>query len=246
MISEPELDGGYEDPRGGSGAAEPEPPPAHGRRPAARWLWALGGAAAASAVWAGGLYVYGSGEPETPVIAYRTPVNLCDEVKAKALTGLMGNLRDRTVRRENEHPAVDRFTCSLMGQETPPTKGWSRSYEAYFTLTLHKKTDPEPEFDADSEDMRWGGVEPATPEQVPGLGENAVMMNGGDYRGPQLRVVDGGAVLVVETATNWNWFSDEPSGEQPKDPLDNTSVQAAMIEDARALLDALRQKEKQD
>ncbi|MGP3688203.1 hypothetical protein ACTVZO_26495 [Streptomyces sp. IBSNAI002] len=76
MISEPELDGEW----GPERPAEPAEQGAGERplqRPAARpWLWALGGAALASAVWAGAPAAQDRFTSE-PRISYRHTEELC-------------------------------------------------------------------------------------------------------------------------------------------------------------------------
>ncbi|MEV7418568.1 hypothetical protein [Streptomyces sp. NPDC089919] len=246
MISEPELDDfeppagerplRYEDP------ADP-PPAARPRRPRGPWVWALAGAVLASAGWAGALYATGYGRDEgKPPLAYRVPGDLCEEVKAAALLRAFGRPMDGTNHFDVQHPAVDWYSCvgQAQGKET---KGWFAAYEYDFTLAVHKETDPRPELDADADRSFWGAGEPMKREEVPGLGEYAVMLTGSDEGNPELRVVDGGAVFTVRASVNWSWNGDkEPQEEHPADSIDTTALQAAMIEDLRSLMAGLRKK----
>ncbi|MFJ3926665.1 hypothetical protein [Streptomyces sp. NPDC090022] len=234
MISEPELDGGWDetgaagtaapaDPAGPERAGEPLAGTARGaRRP---WLWALGGVAAASAVWAGALFAAGGAAPERPEIAYRMPANLCDDLKAPRLTALQAGLRgDTPTHQEFTHPAMDRAFCHL---ETPGGGGLSTTAE----VTLHRKVDPETEFEPRMEGSDF--LVQLNRTAVPGLGEHAVMvtMDKGGYA--QLTVLDGGAVLTLTAHV----FAMDG---RTKPEIDPDALQAALIEDMRTLMAALR------
>ncbi|MFJ5549627.1 hypothetical protein [Streptomyces sp. NPDC093225] len=246
MISEPELNGAYGDAFGPTVPAAPlggAPPPTRERRPPAGWVWALGGALTASAVWAGGLYALGDrGDHDAPPVAYRVPTDLCAEVKPTGLSRLMGKLTEQPQHRESAHAAVDWFSCSMSVQGPPTKSGWQKAYDMQVTMAVHKETDPEAEFDADVDQSRWS-VGTAEREAVLGLGEKAVMLTGGTLGEPQLRVVDGGVVFMLEAGLNWGWADvHEPDGEHPDETLDDTALQSAMIEDMTALLNRLKKR----
>ncbi|MFJ6483198.1 MULTISPECIES: hypothetical protein [unclassified Streptomyces] len=233
MITDPELDEEWK-----TEALEParsaERAPARERAtggPGPRsWLWALGGAVVASAVWVGGLYAFGDRTAE-PEISYREPKNLCQDFKARALSGITGDMqKKKPVNLESDHPAVYTARCGL-------ENAWKDEVDPDFNViaqvALHKKTDPSAEFDAP--DLRTiayaGGVRTAA---VPDLGERAVMnvMSGDTWL--VLKVLDGGAVFTLEAGANT--FA-ETNG-RPATDVD--AVQAAMIEDVRELLAALK------
>ncbi|MFI8386168.1 hypothetical protein [Streptomyces sp. NPDC085540] len=198
-----------------------------GRRP---WLWALGGAVVASAVWGGGLYAFGdrTAEPES---SYRASKNLCQDFKAQALSGITGDMHSKKpLNLESDHPAVYAARCGL---ENAGKDGVAPDFEVVAQVALHKKTDPSAEFDAP--DLRtlayMGGVRTAA---VPGLGERAVMnVTSGDWL-LVLKVLDGGAVFTVEASAS---TYAEKNG-RPATDVD--AVQAAMIEDMRELMSTLK------
>ncbi|RST06136.1 hypothetical protein EF910_10420 [Streptomyces sp. WAC07149] len=228
MISEPELDGNW----AGASPAELAGPPARpgGReaRGRAPWLWALGGALLASAVWAGVLVVQERDAAAGPPLAYRHSEQLCGEVPLKAVGAAMGGL-GVGMPSHGEGPALDWSHCfSIGGKEGSPL-----TYDAQVMVELHKKTDPEAEFGAGPDlnvNLRSASV---VPEQVPGLGERAVFS--GQEAGPRLQVLDGGAVFTIRIM----WWS----GQDGKEPdVDETALKAAMVEDMRVLMDRLRRK----
>lgn len=228
MITDPELGGEWQ-----TEALEPAGParasggPGPGPRP---WLWALGGVVVASAVWGGGLYAFGDRSAE-PEIAYRAPKNLCQDFRAGALSGITGDMHaKKPVNLESDHRAVYAARCGLANAGKD---GVAPDFDVIAQVALHKKTDPSAEFDAT--DLRTiayaGGVRTAA---VPDLGERAVMnvMSGDTWL--ILKVLDGGAVFTLEAGANT--FA-ETNG-RPATDVD--AVQAAMIEDMRELLSALK------
>ncbi|WP_030202242.1 hypothetical protein [Streptomyces sp. NRRL S-87] len=246
MISEPELNGAYGDAFGPTVPAAPlegAPPPTRERRPPAGWVWALGGALTASAVWAGGLYALGDrGDHDAPPVAYRVPTDLCAEVKPTGLARLMGKLTEQPRHTETPHAAVDWFSCTLSVQGAATKSGWKKESQVYVTMAVHKKTDPEPEFDADVDHDRWA-LGTAERSGIVGLGEQAVMLTGESLPGPQLRVVDGGVVFSMEASENWGWAeAHEPKGDQPEGDLDDTALQSALVEDMGTLMNALKKR----
>ncbi|MEV8534502.1 hypothetical protein [Streptomyces sp. NPDC051211] len=230
MISEPELDGEWEDGRPAEpvGPAQSPVPPVRG--PSRPWRWALGGALAGSALCAGGLHLAGAWPTTGPEVAYRLPENLCKVLEVPALTRIGGNLHGNgPEHREVPHPVLDQAVCMLSSGERKARLG----YFVTAQVALHKKADPATEFE----------VEPLlyedSPERslVPGLGERALMFVQDSGDGVELKVLDGGAVFRLSaSATD---FGDGGSdGERAR--MDPTAVQAALIEDMRALMEALR------
>ncbi|MFD0354992.1 hypothetical protein ACFVHW_14835 [Streptomyces sp. NPDC127110] len=228
MISEPELDGEWAD----ASPAELAGPPAQsgGRegRGRAPWLWALGGALLASAVWAGVLVVQERYAAAGPPLAYRHSEQLCGEVPLKAVGAVMGGL-GVGMPSHGEGAALDWSHCySVGGREDRPL-----THDAEVMVELHKKADPEAEFGAApvfDVNLRSPSV---VREQVPGLGERAVLS--GLESGPRLQVLDGGAVFTIRVA----WWAGQDGKEAD---VDENAVKAAMIEDMRALMARLRRK----
>ncbi|MCB5169801.1 hypothetical protein LG634_33995 [Streptomyces bambusae] len=247
MISEPELDSPFLPPERRGGPAGPEEVRAE-RPPGPRraWAWTLLGAVVASAAWGGVLYTAGGGE-DSPVLRHRKPVNLCDEVRVQALSRVLGALRNETTRAEAEHPAVDWFSCALRAEELPktgkdgqPVDGWTRTSQVIVTMAVHRTGDPEPGYDADLDHVSWRGEEEIKREQVPGLGEQALLATGATLEGPQLRVVDGTTVFTLTAVQGYNYSGENgPTEPEPEDRVDETELHAAMIEDMQTLVTTL-------
>ncbi|MDX3540748.1 hypothetical protein PV721_41990 [Streptomyces sp. MB09-01] len=225
MITDPELDAEWDT----GGPAEAAEPLAAGERAAGTsrpWLWALGGVVVASAVWAGGLYFFGDRLAE-PTLSYRATENLCEDFKARTLGGLAGDLhKKRPMNQESNHPAVYGAACVLNNVDGMP------DFIVSAQVDLHKKVDPSTEFEVPplGEMANTGDVRR---EAVPDLGEDAVMIMSGSGQLQKLKVLDGGAVFTVEVwASTYAEKNDRPA-------TDATAVQAAMIEDMRALISAL-------
>ncbi|UUY49600.1 hypothetical protein NRK68_21670 [Streptomyces yangpuensis] len=229
MISDPELDGTGETRPAQPAERTQEPPPrgreadgAEARRP---WLWALGGAALASAVWAGGLYARGD-RLAAPQVSYRATENLCQDFEARALSRIAGGLhRYRPQNRQDDHPAVHRAICSLQNGESVST------LTVRVQVDLHRKTDPGPEFDVPS-DLFFAEPDAVRTQEVRGLGERALLSSGLRDGTVELRVLRGGAVFTVVVIG---------TGSEPKTPADTAALRAAMVEDARELMTALKE-----
>ncbi|MFI8259540.1 MULTISPECIES: hypothetical protein [unclassified Streptomyces] len=226
MISEPELDGEWDTHRPPTHAEEAEPPHERVRGPRRAWSWALGGAVLASAVWAGALVAQDRFGDRAPRIAYRHADDLC-KVKLTAVSASTTQLAGGYARHE-EHPALDWAYCAYGA----PYVDDRLSYEAEVLVELHKKADPRPEFGAGPTGLGGRGAMASSGgevEQVPGLGERALLTR--RVGGSRLEVLDGGAAFSLTV----QWYG----GPDIPDP-DEAAVQAAMIEDMRTLMAALR------
>ncbi|MFD7031759.1 hypothetical protein ACFWAR_27410 [Streptomyces sp. NPDC059917] len=241
MISEPEADAGWTTEVTGSAEGPPgspaqdlaEGPGGAGRRAVrgGRWAWALGGAVVASALWAGSLYALGD-RPDAPPMAYALPEKLCDALKAKALTAAVGDLRSGNPTSQTaDHPAMGWAMC-MMG--SPSDTDRDVTYNVWASVQLHKKTDPEPEFGVESPWMSLTNAGDRIP--VPDLGERAVLARTNDGQGPELRVLDGGAVFSLSVVSVSVKARDPGAG----DTVDYAPIEAAMISDMRDLMAALK------
>ncbi|MFB7029049.1 MULTISPECIES: hypothetical protein [unclassified Streptomyces] len=223
MISEPELvgGGGFERPEVLTEAPPPRPPRA--RRP---WLWALGGAVVASAVWGGGLYAYERREPPGPDLGgYKEVDDLCGKAKLEALTAVLGKQAGTGAGPVMDEPALHRRSCSL------DFGSMETGYSGNVVYTLHKVTDPGPEFGA------WGKYyELTTP--IDGVGEKALFDDRGG-EGGELRVLDG--QIEIELSISRQYATDE-HGEviQETRPLDLSGIEVPMTQDVLALMAELK------
>lgn len=215
------------------------------RLPAGRgpWLWALGGAVVASAIWAGGLYAYGETGPDLG--GYRVSSNLCLDAELPALTGLLGK-RQSPMAAADEQLAIDRAYCTLTLMPGRPNEvkndSRPRSYAGVNILySLHKETDPGPEFDATVTDLAPEGSLERRVLRIPDLGERAYLVTDPSGDSPQLKVLDGRAVISISVGRMADYIEDPVTGEyQESAPLDFSGVESAMVEDMKDLMTALK------
>ncbi|MFC7930904.1 hypothetical protein [Streptomyces cinereoruber] len=226
MISEPELvgGGGFERPEVLTEAPPSRPPrPPRARRP---WLWALGGAVAASAVWGGGLYAYERAKPTGPDLGGYKEVNgFCGKAKLEALTGILGKRAHEGDSPVVDGPALHYRSCSVTFG-SPET-----GYQGSVSYTLHKVTDPGPEFGAWEKYYSLG-----TP--IDGVGEKAFFGDRGE-EGAELRVLDG--QVEIELSISRQHVTGE-NGEviQETEPMDLSGIEVPMTQDLLALMAELK------
>ncbi|MFI6939641.1 hypothetical protein ACIBI4_10230 [Streptomyces sp. NPDC050418] len=248
MISEPELVGddgeiprpaaAHADPAVSSDALDDEDAPPEplalprGRRP---WLWAAGGALAASVVWAGVLYEVNE-RPPTDLKGYSLPDDLCTKAELRRLGAKYGAPRPQH-RAMREDPAMDRAWCDV---QLGGLKHGAVNYELSVELVLHKKSDPQPEFEVLATQSDWEPGDGVVDfREVDGLGERAVFVHDDTYGTPQLAVLDGGVVIRMTLFHSYEWKegeSDAATG-QP----DYKGVQAILAADMKALMAALKE-----
>lgn len=222
MISEPELVGGAPFETAEVLTEERPPRPPRGRRPS--WLWALGGALAASVVWGAGLYAYDLGQRDEGVDlgGYKPVEELCERVELKGLAMVLG---DRT--RSGSGPFLDEPALSESSCVVSFGEGY-REQSVNVTYTLHKQVDPEVEFAA-----RARYLELILP--VAGVGERAFFGDRGEDGG-SLRVLDGQAVVQIDLHRSYYGENGEPAPGE----LDLSGIDVPMTQDVLALLAALR------
>ncbi|MFE7773956.1 hypothetical protein ACFU5O_08655 [Streptomyces sp. NPDC057445] len=232
MISEPELVGGGEfsapataDTVVAGGDEEPNTP-----RPGRSWLWALGGAVVASAVWAGGLYVYERLGPDLG--GYRASAELCQDAEFKAMTAALGK-RAEGWAQADEHRAVDRSVCGAdFGTDR------DAQYSVLVHYELHKETDPQPDFESRARPTEVG--EEREGEWIKGLGERAyLVMPESDGDSLELMVLDGRATFALSVSAQYAYSEDELEAEEPP-AVDVTPARGPLIEDMKALLARLK------
>ncbi|MGX1880981.1 hypothetical protein [Streptomyces sp. NPDC055287] len=245
MISEPEMVGDFPAwPEPENATSEDRPGTPRGRRP---WLWAVGGAAAASVVWAGGLYAYGpNGAVDTR--GYRVSEGLCAKVGLSALGMDLGKRAGDPGELLDEHRALDKITCSYHFEPRGKAaeEGVSVQYEVELVLDLHKEADPQPEFEALVNQPSWIDGLPPRPEEVPALGEQAFLTGMGEDEDPRLRVLDGGAVFSLTVSSDLSYDEDYYDG-QPDPELSRPDLSALpplMVEDTRDLMAVFKGKSK--
>ncbi|MEU5218867.1 hypothetical protein AB0G79_22085 [Streptomyces sp. NPDC020807] len=245
MISEPEL--GEGDPFYSTEVLDRTPPPGEPRPPRARrpWLWALGGALAASVVWGGGLYAYEQrqGEAEVDLGGYKAVGNLCEKAELRQLVGILGERSsdsgDSASRSPQGEPvegdpegrtgesSMDVANCSVTFG--PPETGYSGT----LSYVRHLVTDPGPEFDDNT--RRYFAVQP-----FEGVGEKAYADVSADNGGATMVVLDGQVEISLNIYAMSTWDEDKGESVQKTKPIDLSGIDVPMAQDMLALMKALK------
>ncbi|MFE0699573.1 hypothetical protein [Streptomyces sp. NPDC058872] len=223
MISEPELVGG--EPLDAPEVLDAAPSPRRQRtRPP--WQWALGGAVLASALWGGGLYAYGQRAESGPDLGgYTAETNLCEASELKALAGVFGARTAAGDQSVMDDPALYESSCMITFGSSAPR------YSASVRYTLHRMTDPGPEF---SVRANYHGFS----KPVAGLGEMAFLAQHGDDGG-ELRVLDGQVVIELML---YREYEVDASGNpvDPVAPMDMSGLDVPMTQDMQDVIAALK------
>lgn len=136
-------------------------------------LWAVVGAAVASAAWAGGVFLLGKDETEADLRGYQAKSNLCSSVDYSSFQNEYPEDDGSPVDNSLEHEALDQGYCSISLKKSSS----STLSDAYFSvqMDLHKKTDPAPEFTAlwSEYDQRYDDYDV---EKVSGFGDEAYLV----------------------------------------------------------------------
>ncbi|MFE0641346.1 hypothetical protein ACFW2Y_07000 [Streptomyces sp. NPDC058877] len=223
MISEPELVGG--EPLDGPEVLDAAPPP-RGHRTRRPWRWALGGAVLASALWGGGLYAYGQRAESGPDLGgYTVEANLCEASELKALASTFGARTSDSGESDMNDPALYESSCMITFGASAPR------YSASVRYTLHRVTDPGPEFPARAKYYDFS-------EPIAGLGEMAFFAQHGDDGG-ELRVLDGQVVIELIV---YREYEVDASGNpvDPVAPMDMSGIEVPMTQDVQDVIAALK------
>ncbi|MBL1098195.1 hypothetical protein JK363_16250 [Streptomyces sp. 205] len=137
------------------------PPNGSGGGPAGAkvWLWGLGGALVASAVWAGALLATGGfggdDEPKADLAGYTYTDDLCDPTDTKTFEdegykadGEDSRSSSNPAHSSSQDPALDSMDCNITFKPDGASSGDYSELRFYTSALLHKKTDPQPEFEA--------------------------------------------------------------------------------------------------
>lgn len=241
MIGEPEMsDGSAGEPPGEllSSSREPAAGGVRGRKPRP-WLWAVGGVAVASAVWAAVLHGNGGAAPD--LHGYHLSGNPCSDDALDPLKGAVGvgdfTASNATV---SNGPALDKLSCVLT---SAPQDGdtWVTEYTIGVNVDLHKATDPRAEFEntrhARTSNLPgdMGGTvgnglvaivdstftSAADVHSVTGIGDDAYLLSS-QPAAQTLEVLHGGAVLTLRitgyTQRNSATGTAANSGDAPEEP----------------------------
>lgn len=198
------------------GAALPHPAGRRGRAA----LWALGGAALATAVWGGALLLPGDSSA-APEVRHRLSEDLCADAELAALAGVYDR-GDGAMHAEHRHRAMDVAECNtdLAAKDAEGSAGQALTLR----MKLHKATDPRAEFEANGEadETTTGPRTVKTP--VEGLGDRA-------YFG----TIDlgGSSIVILMALEGGAEFSFHLTADADRTPEE---IKPLMIRDMRSLM----------
>lgn len=198
MISEPELTGGpgeepaevIADPAAGALSGGP------GRRP---WVWAVGGAVVASALWGAGLRLWDAQHGGGPDLhGYVLGDSPCAGGTLGPLTSALHATDTAVIAPTAARlgKALDQARCTLEIYAPDPQTGSLDRFQVSVAIDLHKRTDPRREFE-DQAGLDPQSLTPAVAvREVAGLGDEAVAQTVSRQR-EELHVLHGGAVFSL-------------------------------------------------
>ncbi|OIV37926.1 hypothetical protein BIV57_08525 [Mangrovactinospora gilvigrisea] len=149
-------------------------------------MWGLGGAVAASAVWAAAVLATGGsggGDAAPGLAGYRYTTDLCAKTDVSPFTsnGFQKETGDSgTIPAAVRRPTIDTMQCTI-NMKGAGSGSSSTSYSSaylYSSLILHKKQDPKTEF-ADGYLSYTADKSPSyhyTVDRVPGIGQEAYLV----------------------------------------------------------------------
>jgi hypothetical protein len=241
--------GGYGYPAPGTAPAGA--PDGSGGQGASGWLWATGGAVAASAMWASVMFAtggFGASEPDPDLAGYSYSTDLCADTsmspfqdadfRTKQPTG-SDSKNANPQHSGSRQPSLDSMWCNIALERKDTSSSDYSSTFVYNTATLHKKTDPGPEF-ADGyhayEKQETSGDYSYQVEPVSGLGDEAYLVTKSTGR-------DSGSYVILGVRDGWmtyqsTWSSyaaGSSTGKQPTSQEVATMLKSSATETMRRL-----------
>ncbi|WP_301127373.1 hypothetical protein [Streptomyces cacaoi] len=237
--------------------APPGPPAPGGGRGGPRWLWALGGAVLASAVWAATLMGTGALKDEESAknggrahfAGYRFHHDMCETAKIASFT----DKYEMAEFDQSEDPdgwstrqkGLDSSLCSRTLHEPDNDSDFPPAVYVTTTVTWHKRSDPSGEFASqlrsyeDQEDK----TSTYTIEPVEGLGDEAyeVIKKRGRTVGSMILAVRAGWMTYE---MRFSWMGGGP--DEHFEPPSRKKLHDMMLSDTRATLAALKKPDSED
>ncbi|WP_328498624.1 hypothetical protein OHS59_42215 [Streptomyces sp. NBC_00414] len=216
------------------------PPPTGGKSGAGRAvLWAAAGAVVASALWAGGIFLFGPLGGDADLAGYRARSNLCSSVDYDALRTEYSGEGTAPTHNSLKHKAIDQSYCSISLKTSSSSTSYSDAYLSV-QMDLHKETDPSAEFTAlwSEYSQRYEDYEVA---KVSGFGDEAYLVtedtttgsSTGGSRAVTLAVRDGWMTYQM----SWNVYT---TSYGTTSPPEISEVSRWVKTDTRSTLENLR------
>ncbi|MFC0597486.1 hypothetical protein [Streptomyces palmae] len=204
---------GAPDAPGAPAAPQPPVPPGGGQGAGRKGLvWGLGGAVVASAVWAGAIFATGGFDDDKPtadLAGYSYTGNLCEATDFSPFTDGKYKEDEPSSEEQNpehngtEHEALDVMNCDMDFKRDDSTDSYSSAW-LYTNVQLHKKSNPQPEFQATYqayENQRSGSTAHKVKE-ITGIGDEAYLVTQVDKEGST-----DGDYMILAVRDGWLTYS---------------------------------------
>lgn len=213
------------------------------------WVWGVGGAVLASAVWGAAVIVNGGfhSEPSADLAGYQFHQDICDVMDTGAFKEhYVPSDKDAEKSAHSTHAAQDMSTCSLRFKRQSNNddyddyeRGYSPSAYVDLSTIWHKRSDPSPEFEAQvrgRHQMRDTPKSTFNIVDVDDVGEEAFFSTeskeDGPLTGATLSIRDG----WVEVQLTWYSYTTSRNREQ----LSEGEVKKMLLKSARGTLTELK------
>lgn len=213
------------------------------------WVWGVGGAVLASAVWGAAVIVNGGfhSEPSADLAGYQFHQDMCDVVDTGAFKEhYVPSDKDAEKSAHSTHAAQDVSTCSLRFKRDNNDDdyddyetGYSPTAYVDFSATWHKRSDPRPEFEAQVKGRHQLRDTPKSKfniVDVDEVGEEAFLSTeskeDGPLTGATLSIRDG----WVEVQLTWYSYTTSRNREQ----LSEGDVKKMLVKSAQGTLTELK------
>lgn len=201
-------------------------------------LWAAVGAVAASALWAGGVFLLGPMADDPDLAGYRAKANLCSAVDYSALRTEYTEEDNLPTHNSLKHKAIDQSYCSI----SLKTSSSSSYADAYLSvqMDLHKSTDPAAEFTAvwSEYGQRYEDYEV---EELSGFGDEAYLVTEDTTSGTG---TSGSRAVILAVRDGWMTYqmswSAYSSSYETNSPPEVSEVSRWVKTDTRSTLENLR------
>ena len=234
----------------GAPVGAPGAPGGSGGRGASGWLWAVGGAFAASAMWASVMFAtggFGGSEASPDLAGYSYTSDLCADTSMTPFENADYRTKQNTSTAAkdpnpqhsgSQQPSLDSMWCNIsLEQKTASSSDYSSTL-VYNTATLHKKSDPGPEFgDGYRAYEKQDTSVDYRVESVSGLGDEAYLVTRKDEGSSSsgsyviLGVRDG----WMTYQSTWSSYASSSAGKQPSSEEVATMLKSSATETLRRL-----------
>jgi hypothetical protein len=175
-------------------------------------LWAVVGAAVASALWGGGVVLLGKDSGEADLRGYKVQKDLCSSADLSAFKDEYPKPDDDPTSYTSDRPTVAQMYCSESldkNDDDSSVSGYSYAYVS-IEADLHRKSDPGPEFRDHWKSFADHGSAPDDKYEVTavdGFGDEAYLITQDTAADNQTSAMSGSRDVVLAVRDGWMTFT---------------------------------------